>query len=95
MSPRPTPPIDHDADVARREKLSVEIVADALLTLLIRERLQELDALDAEQAVAEEAAAKELERTKLRKARRRWSGGEDSPPVAIAGAPFGRAGAVR
>jgi hypothetical protein len=84
-----------DADVARREKLAAEIVADALLTRLIKERLQELDALDAELAVAEEATAKELGRTTLRKARRRSSAAEASTPVAIAGARFGRAGSVR
>jgi hypothetical protein len=42
-------------DVARRRALAVEIVADGLLTLLVRARLAELDAADAEAREAAEA----------------------------------------
>jgi len=73
MAAQPPLPFDPVADVARREKLATEIVAEGLLTLLIRERLRQLDAADAHRAVDEEEAAR----------------------APIAGAPFGRAGAVR
>ena len=48
---------DDDADVARRQKLAAEIVADGLLTLLLRERLAALDARAAEARAGAEAHA--------------------------------------
>jgi hypothetical protein len=48
---------EDDADVARRQKLAAEIVADGLLTLLLRERLAALDAREAEARAGAEAHA--------------------------------------
>lgn len=50
-----------DAEIERRENLAAEIVADGLLTLLLRERLAELDARDGEAREAEEAHAQTTE----------------------------------
>ena len=53
VASRPDPHNDDEND--RRRARAVDIVADALLTVLIRERLQELDGLAAGHAAAEEA----------------------------------------
>lgn len=67
MSPRPTPL--NDDELARRQQLAARIVADGLLTILIRERLRELDATDAVTA----AAAEQRARGQGRRAGRRGS----------------------
>jgi hypothetical protein len=54
--------VEDEAEVARRRNLAAEIVADGLLTLLLRERLAELDAAEAEARAAEEAHAQAEER---------------------------------
>jgi hypothetical protein len=64
MSPRSRSPIHHQVDLERRRQLGVEFVADAMIVLLVRERLRELDALDAETA----AAADDRTRALVRKA---------------------------
>ena len=46
---------EEEAEVARRQALAAEIVADGLLTLLLRERLAELDARELEARQVEEA----------------------------------------
>jgi hypothetical protein len=51
-----------DDEVVRRRALAVDIVAEGLLTLLLRERLAELDARDAAARLAEEAHAQTTER---------------------------------
>lgn len=55
-SERPAETMDA-AEVARRQQLAVEIVAEGLLTLLLRERLAALDAEDREVRLREEAHA--------------------------------------
>jgi hypothetical protein len=60
----PQSPIHHQVDLERRRQLGIEVVADAMIVLLVRERLRELDALDAEAT----AAADERTRPRVRKA---------------------------
>lgn len=55
-SERPQTTMDA-AEVERRQQLAVEIVADGLLTLLLRERLAALDAEDRDARLREEAHA--------------------------------------
>jgi hypothetical protein len=76
-----------DAEVARRWRLADEIIADGLITLMIKERLQQLEGADAELAAAEQ----DVERAGVRKCRaERGARGRNGVPVA--GAPFGRTG---
>jgi hypothetical protein len=54
---RPKRPGVGDDDVERRQNLAAEIVADGLLTLLLRERLAALDARETEARTTTEAHA--------------------------------------
>lgn len=60
--PTPTPTAEPAAltadDVKRREEIAAGIIADGLITLLLRERFERLDREDQEQRLAEEEAKK-------------------------------------